>query len=172
MELRLRHGTALFDDEDAGRLAGFPWYSAKFSKPGQPVRYYVAAQICGRTVYMHRLVLNVGPRTEIDHVNMDGLDNRRANLRRVNRSQNMANSKSRGGASRYKGVSRARKRWGAWIMVAGKSRNLGHFDTEEEAALAYNAAAVQAWGAHARLNEVPGDVTARGDRSDISRFGG
>ncbi len=113
---------------------------------------------------MHRLILELPSyadmRVDVDHVNGDGLDNRRANLRITTRAQNLANSGGREGSSTYKGVSfeSQTSRWKAQITVDGRNRSLGRYDTEEEAATAYNLAAVEAWGEHARLNDVPEGV--------------
>lgn len=94
----------------------------------------------------------------VDHRNGDRLDNRRANLRAVANVLNIANSPANRTAmySPFKGVSydRSRSKWIAQITIGRKNRNLGRFATEVEAALAYNAAALEAWGEHARLNVV------------------
>lgn len=108
---------------------------------------------------MHRLILGTSVGMEVDHVNGDGRDNRRVNLRLATHSQNMANQRKRrdGISSRYKGVwyERRRKRpWRAKIKVRGRQVNLGYFETEEEAAYAYNLAALEHFGGFARLNEI------------------
>lgn len=154
--LKLKHGDCLFDDQDAPQITPFKWYSRP-STDGR--RIYAVTSIAGKTVYMHRLIL---PTTnDVDHVNRDGLDNRRENLRGATRSQNMANGGSKGGSSRYKGVALMRRvkgdRWGAWIMVNRQNRYLGTFLTEEDAARAYDDAAYEAWGDYAHLN-LPRDV--------------
>lgn len=97
-----------------------------------------------------------------DHVDMNILDNRRSNLREATRSQNKANrTKPKGETtSKYKGVRLVKKAynlsrpWEANIMVQQKQIYLGMFETETEAAIAYNKAAVLHFGEFARINEI------------------
>jgi hypothetical protein len=116
----------------------------------------------GRRIRMHRIILGLADDEplQVDHVNHDPIDNRRINLRLATQSQNNANmrkSTTRSTASRYKGVlwNKERKKWCARITVHGHYRYLGLFDAEEEAARAYNRAALEAWGEFAHLNEIP-----------------
>ena len=91
----------------------------------------------------------------VDHINGDGLDNRRTNLRAVTPSQNGANISSPShNTSGYKGVSFYRRtgRWRAYITVDQVNRHLGYFATSADAARAYDAAASTTWGEFARLN--------------------
>lgn len=92
----------------------------------------------------------------VDHINCDGLDNRRANLRLATRQQNKCNSRpnSRGGTSRYKGIfwAKDRKKWRAAITFKGKTIRLGQFDNEVEAAKVRDAAAKKYHGQFAWLN--------------------
>ncbi len=102
---------------------------------------------------MHRQIIGVTGRTEVDHINGDRLDNRRSNLRAATRQQNSWNSgaqRRRSRTSRYKGVSfdKSRGLWTAHIL----NKNLGRFDTEEEAALTYDKAATELFGEFAYLN--------------------
>lgn len=145
--LQLRDGVARFDLEDADRILRHKWSSVRMGS-----RVYAITRIAGRTTYMHRLILDAPG--DVDHRNMDGLDNRRSNLREATRSQNMANSRSRGGSSQYKGVGwhKAAGKWKAAICIEGKSVHLGLFADEKDAALAYDRAASYAWGEYARLN--------------------
>ena len=91
----------------------------------------------------------------VDHINGDGLDNRRENLRPATRNQNLANKRRyRNNTSGYKGVTwhAAASCWRARIVVAGRKRSLGLHSTPEAAARAYDAAAVDVFGAFAALN--------------------
>ncbi len=118
----------------------------------------------GRIVYMHRQILGVLPGVEIDHVNGNGLDNRRANLRLATHSQNLANIRSlvAHNTSGFKGVSwdgdqrRRRKRWIAQIQVKGRHFMLGRFLEARQAAQAYDEAAKKHFGSFARTNKMMG----------------
>ena len=108
-------------------------------------------------VTMHRLLLGVAPRVRVDHRDGDKINNRRSNLRLATPSQNGANSPGRRtGVSGFRGVTPARMpgRWFAQITVNRKHLSLGVFDTPEEAARAYNAAALAAFGEFAVLNDI------------------
>jgi hypothetical protein len=95
------------------------------------------------------------PIKDLDHKNNDRSDNRLENLRLATVSENMMNkSKSKGKTSRYKGVSRRSRdaRWKAAATLNYKQVHLGYFDTEEEAALAYDRCAKQLFGNYAKIN--------------------
>lgn len=114
-------------------------------------------RIAGRRTYtyMHRLIVAAPAGIEVDHLNLDRLDNRRSNLRLATRSQNMANGGQRSdNSSGYRGVSwSSRDRiWQVHVRIDGKSRYVGRFDDLEAAARAYDAAAAAAFGQFARLN--------------------
>lgn len=108
-------------------------------------------------VLMHRAIMGLEPgnKMRVDHINHDGLDNRRSNLRLATASQNAANGMmSMGGSSRYKGVFWAKNmgRWGAKIKVNQRDIVLGYFDDEDEAARTYDNAARKAFGSYAQTN--------------------
>lgn len=109
-----------------------------------------------QTLYLHRLIMNPPDGYQVDHINGNGLDNRRENLRLCTQSQNNFNCDSARGKSKFKGVSwePKTKKWSAYIQVNKKKRRLGMYASEEEAALAYNRAALEIAGEFAKLNEV------------------
>lgn len=113
------------------------------------------------TVSMHRLIMGEGA-LAVDHVNRNGLDNRRSNLRWATRSENGRNSRPSKGR-RFKGVYFKRdekysKPWEAQITVDGKNVFLGCYSTEEEGARAYDAAAKRYFGEFACLNFPEGAI--------------
>ena len=139
------------DDADELLVAGFPWRVLK-THAGL---YYVQAWNGYQHFYMHRLITGVAPRKEVDHWNGNGLDNRRNNLRIVSHLYNQGNQRARTNqTSRYKGVywDKNRDRWMVQFTFNGKTRSIGRFTDELEAAQAYDAAATEALGRFARLN--------------------
>jgi hypothetical protein len=95
---------------------------------------------------------------KVDHINGDGLDNQRCNLRLATHSENLRNrGYTKKNTSRYKGVTwyKPYKKWRAQIKTDHKMKNLGYFDIPEEAAEAYNEAAKKYHGSFAWLNKLP-----------------
>lgn len=146
-------GFTVIDKADEQLTRGFHW---KLLGNG-----YVFAQRGNYGIYLHRLIAGAGPEESVDHINGDPLDNRTSNLRIATKSQNGANRgadrRRMGTSSKHKGVSWRKHRncWGAYIHVDGKTRYLGSFKDEDDAARAYNLAARETWGPYARLNDVP-----------------
>ena len=106
------------------------------------------------TIKMHRVVLPVAPGYVVDHINRNGLDNRRANLRLATVAQNAWNAKKRNSRSGYKGVhyDKNKNRWRAAIVCNGQRTHLGYFKDKHQAAKAYDTAAKTLHGEFAALN--------------------
>jgi hypothetical protein len=141
------------DDEYVERLSQYYWFAREFH--GTTYAFANIGRGRGRRqIRMHRLVLQAPNGVEVDHRNGDGLNNRRKNLRFSTHQQNQWNKKGTGGTSKYKGVSFCSQtnRWKASIRVDGRTRTLGRFDSEEQAARAYDAVALKTRGEWAHLN--------------------
>lgn len=154
-EIALTKGRiALIDEEDFDDINQFKWCAARSRNHWYALRRDYQS---GKSVLMHRQLLNVvdaGTEIKVDHINNNGLDNRRFNLRLATNSQNLANSFSAFGKSKYKGVSPGWKsgKWRAGIKLNYISIHLGTYNSEEEAALAYDKAARDLFGEYAQLN--------------------
>lgn len=107
------------------------------------------------SLFMHRFVLAVD--SLVDHINGNGLDNRRSNLRLATKMQNAWNCFPRDGSSKFKGVSwySSGNKWRAQITIHKKRKHLGYFISEEDAAAAYDVEAIKHFGEYARLNLLP-----------------
>ena len=149
---------ALVDDEDYESLSQHKWY-AIVGRGGRAyarraIRISVGQQ---KIVPMHRVIMGLtanDPR-QVDHVNGNGLDNRRCNLRTCTNAENQHNQRPvRGGTSKYKGVSWHIDSglWRAYISINKKIRHIGTFKTEIEAARAYDNMAREFFGEFANLN--------------------
>ena len=110
-----------------------------------------------KKVYLHRLIMGFPKNKIVDHINGNKLDNRKSNLRICTQRQNAWNSikKELGVSSKYKGV-HFYKRTGKWqsSIQAGKRLHLGFFDTEKEAAKAYDFMAKKLRGEYANTNGI------------------
>lgn len=143
--------TILLDPEDAHLLARGEWYVTS----GGYVRRNFSENCERKYELLHRLVVGAKRGEIVDHVNGDKLDNRRGNLRictHVENTQNRGPSKTN--SSGFKGVwfDPRRKKFRANVRAQNKKHSLGSFDTADEAAQAYNAAALRLHGEFARLN--------------------
>ncbi len=152
IEIELTQGfVAKVDVEDYDLVSGRNWHAVK----RQSGLVYAATNISDergqRPLSMHRVLMPEAER--VDHINGDGTDNRRANLRAATHAQNMRNRKKhKNNTSGFKGVSPMRGKWRAQIRFEGRKHHLGIFDSPEEAAEAYDEAARRLHGEFARTN--------------------
>jgi hypothetical protein len=152
-EIPLTQGkVALVDDADYEWLGKMKWYAFR---NGKGRIYYAARKKLGRVVFMHRDIMGVAGKIEIDHRDSNGLNNQRHNLRVCTHSENMKNIKKyKPSTSGYKGVNFDKKvgRFRARIRVNLKLISLGYFDDPAEAARVYDKAARQYFGEFANTN--------------------
>lgn len=147
---------ALVDNEDYERLSKFRWLAYRARSRYTKVWH---VRLCGhdKQTYMHRMIVTPPEGMIIDHINRDGLDNRKCNLRFCTHWQNSLNaSKRMNTTSRFKGVCKRNDsgNYRARIRVHGKLINLGTFKSEKDAARAYNSAAQTYFGEFAVLNDI------------------
>lgn len=144
---------AIVDAADFDWLNQWKWYADEHRRTFYAARNSPSANGKHDTIKIHQLLAGKGA----DHIDGNGLNNTRANLRLATTSQNGCNRGAQANnKSGYKGVAwhKQRKKWRANIRVGGKQVHLGYFATPEEAALVYNKAAREYFGEFARLNEV------------------
>lgn len=156
-EITLTNGSiALVDDEDFVKVASYKWRPL-FN--GNTIYAYATLHICGHyNVNMHRFILGIITKPElfVDHIDGDGLNNQKSNLRIATRTENNRNCKVHGDNKLgVKGVCRRKStgKYQASIGVNGKQLYIGDFETLDEASEAYNKAAIKYYGEFAKLNQ-------------------
>lgn len=133
---------AIVDAEDFEWLSQWNWY-ANWSSQGKTFYAWRKKQK-NTVVQMHREILQCAKKEEADHRNHNTLDNRRENLRKCNRHENMRNTRIRSdNKTGFKGVSwdNWSNKWVVRINIDGHCRNFGRFSSVKEAALAYDVVA-------------------------------
>jgi hypothetical protein len=147
---------AIVDPEDFERLNKHKWYAHKIGNTFYAVRT-AGPRRNRRNIWMHREIIRLPRHLVVDHINHDGMDNRKANLRPATRAQNNYNRliiKRKGSSSKYKGIAwkKENKKWQAQIHFNGECIFLGYFKDEIKAAKAYDEAAKKYYGQFAYLN--------------------
>lgn len=150
--IKIKDKTILVDDEDFDSVDSFSWSLHVVRRKN----YYAQAWIPQRKkpLPMHRFLFNDPPNMQIDHINRNGLDNRRSNLRKCTANQNQWNRKINvNNTSGFKGVRYTPNfNWRAEICFNNKTIDLGRFKKKEDAARAYNEKAVELFGEFANVN--------------------
>lgn len=146
----------IVDDEDYEKVSPYKWSFLAFHN--NSAKGYAHRRFKGEHGYvsmkMHRFILNVPKGMEVDHINGDGLDNRRTNMRICTHAQNVKNASVRkDNTSGVKGVNwnKRQKKWVARINL-NKRIQLGSFDTFDDAKEAYNRAAEYYYKDFAKIN--------------------
>ena len=161
-ELLTGNGFAvLVDAADVEFLSQFLW-NAYAPDKALPNAFYVMTGVYDRerrrtnTVWMHRLLLVAPAGLQVDHIDGNGLNNCRSNLRLCTQSQNNANARFKPGASGFRGVYKRKGRYRALISSGrregAKMRYIGSFASAEDAARAYDRVAAEIYGEFATLN--------------------
>ena len=144
---------ALIDEEDYDALIKYKWYLSKSRKTS-----YAARDLNGKHLLMHRMIMGEKNNSLIDHMDGNGLNNQKTNLRYCTNSQNCMNrGKQKNNTSGYSGVM-WKKRDGVYvsqITCQGEQVHIGTFKCKHEAALAYNEKAIEFHKEFACLNEIP-----------------
>lgn len=142
---------AMVDDEDYDQLSKYKWHVSRDHNT-----HYAKSKTGKTHILMHRLILGLTDRKiEIDHIDHNGLNCQKANMRTCNTLQNQYNRRPYS-ISGYKGVrekvKNGRVRWEGHIQVEGKSYHLGNFYCPDLAAWAYDFVAMELFGEFAYLN--------------------
>jgi hypothetical protein len=146
---------ALVDQVDYDRVISSLWFYHICGRPGAPIGY-AARRLPGRSIeFLHRVLIEAKADQDVDHKSRDPLDCRRENLRIATDAGNNANRRKharKDATSKYKGVCRKEGRWYTLITFENRTRTVGKYDTEVEAAVAYDAAALHHFGEFACTN--------------------
>ncbi|WP_435007950.1 HNH endonuclease [Tundrisphaera lichenicola] len=157
MEIQLTQGkVAHIDDGDWLLVAPYRCYAKLDRSTG---RYYAYNK--NHRLIMHRVIMEAETGQIIDHIDRDGLNNRRQNLRFSDKYRNQMNrGKKKSSVSKYKGVwwNTRKQRWIVRFNWLGKDHYVGAFKDERIAAQAYNEAILPLAGEHSRLNEIDWSV--------------
>ena len=147
---------SVIDTCDVGLVSGFNWYAVTKRGLTYAARRRLKSEGDGpKTIYLHRVIMSASSDDLIDHIDGDGLNNSRANIRLADHSQNMMNvGLPSHNTSGFKGVSwhKATGKWRAQITCRGKRHFLGRYDDPSEAHDAYVVAAKSLHGEFRRAD--------------------
>jgi hypothetical protein len=141
----------MVDAEDYPKLAKYNWLLAR----NRGNKCYAICFENREILHMHRMIMDAPKGMLVDHRDRNGLNNTKRNLRLATHSQNCCNRIHPGNrSSQYRGVGRYKdkRKYRASICVKGKKTHLGYFESEEDAARAYDKAAKELHGEFAVLN--------------------
>lgn len=148
---------AMVDDSEVEAINAYKWFCARIKG-----RYVAVRKSHGptrRNIYMHRVIMNAPRKMEVDHIDGNGLNNQKSNLRLCVTLQNVKNRKIPiTNKSGFKGVhwDVESKKWKAQISCNGKQKSIGRFHDKIDAAEAYDACAISMHGEFAKTNAMLG----------------
>lgn len=144
----------LIDDEDYSLVSEFKWYGGKADQARD--NWYAQAHALGKTIYMHRLLLGAEPGQQLDHIDRNGLNNQKSNLRICTQRQNNAAIPGVKSSTGFRGVEFSpqnnRNRYRACLYHQQRRVHLGYFPTAVAAAKHRDNAAREVYGEFAQLN--------------------
>jgi hypothetical protein len=156
MEFTLKHGeTCILDDIDSD-LIDYNWIKGKSSKYARKSIKNLAKW---ETVYLHKIIIKrmnieIPDGWLVDHIDRNKLNNSRSNLRVATNRQNSINKNLKPNEVRYRGVYKHYDKYIAQITLNSKVTHLGRYNNKEDAAVAFNNAAIKYYGDFAVLNEI------------------
>lgn len=137
------------DDSDYENLNKFKWYAKKSGNT-----FYAYRNLNGKSIMMHAFIIKTPKGSDTDHIDGDGLNNQRNNLRACSHSENVKNKgKYKNNTSGFKGVlwDKVERKWKAEIRVDKKKKYLGRFCKKEDAYMAYCKACIEYHGVFSKL---------------------
>lgn len=149
---------AQVDDEDFEKVSAFKWHVA-YRKKGVLYARRSGKRLAKKqrpVILMHRFIIGLDHARHVDHIDLNGLNNQKKNLRICSWADNTRHCRRNIGQSGFRGVSPHERHvpnlWRARIKANGVERIIGYFPTASEAARAYDAEAVRLHGVFAVLN--------------------
>lgn len=148
---------AIVDDEDFEKVNQFKWQTKIHKDTSYASRCDYGGGAYKVEIKMHRFIINAPKEKFVDHINGNGLDNRKENLRLCTHAENQRNAKIRSdNKSGYKGVgwNKQKNKWETRVRLNGRPKIVGFFSDPVDAAKAYDAKAKEIYGDFARLNDL------------------
>jgi len=157
---------ALVDNEDFEYLNQWKWYAYRNKNT------YYAARTYKKWIGMHRVIMHTPEELLVDHIDHNGLNNQKYNMRNCTNAQNHYNQQIRNYTSEYKGVSwcQQQNNWRVSIKYNGTAFNLGRYEIEDIAAYAYNLAAKYLFKEFANLNKIGSIDIIKSQISDFTKI--
>jgi hypothetical protein len=146
---------AIVDAADYPALSKYKWFAQEVAGG-----FYAARHEAGKTILMHRQIMQPPPGMVVDHIDGNRANNSRVNLRVCTQRHNVCNSRPHGGRSGFKGVTPHRDKWDSKFSYRGETYRAGVFDDPVEAARARDLLAVDVLGEYAWLN-LPEEIRVR-----------